>query len=531
MNAPTTTPHSMTSSTTLVVLMVALLAAPPSRGQSPAPGSRAAGGGEAATVKDALAGARATAERSAAELADVRATIDEEKIPLMNELDRLDDELASVRGDYERVLRIRDASTLDVSNTQARIEARRKQNEYLTTQLDQFIREFETLLHVAELQLYGAEIEALKREIKAEASLETAFDARMDLVELAIARLEGGAGGMRFKGKATNRDGVLAEGTFAVIGSRAYFAGPDDGHVGIADSRNDSLEPAVVETPAELKPAIRAFVEQGSGALPVDITEGEAIKLAETRETVVDEIRKGGLVMYPLLGLGALSLLVAVIKWVQLLLVRGIGAKSFRKYLGDLAKGDVESARERIKGIRGPVGRLLRTGIEHRDEPRDLVEEVLYEDVLKARQSLGSFIPFIKISAAASPLLGLLGTVSGMINTFKLITVFGTGDASTFSSGISEALITTKWGLIVAIPCLLVAAFLGRRVKGVLDDMEKMALAIVNHLRTDGRGPVEGGTPTGRGGVDKANRIPADQGVPDPAGPGAAPAVGDGAPA
>jgi hypothetical protein len=75
----------------------------------------------------------------------------------------------------------------------------------------------------------------------------------------------------------------------------------------------------------------------------------------------------------------------------------------------------------------------------------------------------------------------LLGTVTGMINTFKLITIFGTGDASTFSSGISEALLTTMWGLVTAIPALLMAAFLSRKARTTLDDMEKLAVRMMNH--------------------------------------------------
>jgi len=78
--------------------------------------------------------------------------------------------------------------------------------------------------------------------------------------------------------------------------------------------------------------------------------------------------------------------------------------------------------------------------------------------------------------------LGLLGTVTGIINTFKLITVFGTGDVKTLSGGISEALITTKFGLIVAIPSLLLHAFLSRKARGVVDQMEKAAVAFINQV-------------------------------------------------
>jgi biopolymer transport protein ExbB len=91
-------------------------------------------------------------------------------------------------------------------------------------------------------------------------------------------------------------------------------------------------------------------------------------------------------------------------------------------------------------------------------------------------------LPFVAVSAAAAPLLGLLGTVTGIIKTFQLITVFGSGDVKSLSGGISEALITTKYGLIVAIPSLLIHAFLSRKAKGVIGRMETEAVAFANEI-------------------------------------------------
>ena len=84
------------------------------------------------------------------------------------------------------------------------------------------------------------------------------------------------------------------------------------------------------------------------------------------------------------------------------------------------------------------------------------------------------------ITAAAAPLLGLLGTVTGMIKTFNLITIFGTGDAKSLSSGISEALVTTELGLIVAIPALILHGVLSRMTKEKIAALEQTALSFVN---------------------------------------------------
>jgi Mg/Co/Ni transporter MgtE len=123
--------------------------------------------------------------------------------------------------------------------------------------------------------------------------------------------------------------------------------------------------------------------------------------------------------------------------------------------------------------------------------------------MLSTRLKLQRFLPFVAISAAAAPLLGLLGTVTGIINTFRLITVFGSGDVKTLSGGISEALITTKFGLIVAIPSLLLHAFLSRKARGIINQMEKAAVALVNQV---GKTPYRQSSP-----LDELTRLTPDQ--------------------
>ena len=156
--------------------------------------------------------------------------------------------------------------------------------------------------------------------------------------------------------------------------------------------------------------------------------------------------------------------------------------KKVERLLGAVTAKDFAAAKKIAADMSGPTGEMLRSGLEHIRETKDLVKEVMFEKMLETRLKLNSFLPFVAICAAAATLMGLLGTVTGIINTFKMITVFGTGDAKTLSGGISEALITTEFGLIIAIPSLLLHAFLSRKARRHVDGMEKTAVKFVNRF-------------------------------------------------
>ncbi|MFM8358168.1 MAG: MotA/TolQ/ExbB proton channel family protein [Verrucomicrobiota bacterium] len=100
--------------------------------------------------------------------------------------------------------------------------------------------------------------------------------------------------------------------------------------------------------------------------------------------------------------------------------------------------------------------------------------------MLGARSKLERGLPFLALAATTGPLMGLLGTVTGMIATFKLISSFGSGDPKLLAAGISEALMATATGMAVAIPALLLHAFMSRQAKGILGSMEQTAVGFVN---------------------------------------------------
>lgn len=438
-------------------------------------------------TEDAL---RARLEASVTALNELREQLAAEKVPLAQRLAELQGELSEVRARYQSTTRTLDSRSLDLSNLNSELKARNDERTYLSNLLTQYLEGFETGLHIAELSRYGGAVEEAKLapENTNLTELEV-YRAQAGILDVSLDRLEAALGGELFDGRAIDETGLQQPGRFALVGPAALFMS-SGGSVGTAEQRLGSLEPAQIGFALpEDQQAARDLLTGGSGFLPLDPTLGDAHKLAATQETFLEHVQKGGAVMYPIGGMAALALLVALYKYLTMAFIRRPSGKRVTALLAAVGQGNREEAESAVRRIGGPTGRMLAVGVEHMDEPRELVEEAMYESVLTTRLKLQGMLPFIAICAASAPLLGLLGTVTGIINTFKLITVFGSGDVKSLSGGISEALITTKFGLIVAIPSLLLHAFLSRKAKGVTDQMEKSAVSFTNQLaRTQASG-------------------------------------------
>ncbi|MBL8860490.1 MAG: MotA/TolQ/ExbB proton channel family protein [Planctomycetes bacterium] len=440
------------------------------------------------TFEDAQADLQRRLDEAVAELDSLRKRIAEEKIPLSRRLSELEGDLQKARQEHQQTTRLLDGRTLDLSNLRNEIKARQEEKSYLSNLLSEYARNFESRLHVAELQRHAGPLEQAKLAHENTTLTGDEVLARQAaLLATSITRLEDAVGGTRFEGTAVGPDGAVRHGTFALVGPAAWFRSADGAAVGTAEQRLGSLEPAQIpfERPED-HDAAAAFVASGAGLAPIDTTLGNAHKVAATQETFVEHVKKGGPVLVPIFLLAGAAFLVALYRWLGLAFLRSPSRARIQELHAAVARRDHAAAQAKAAAIGGPVGAMLVVGVAHLDEPRELVEEVLFENVLTTRLRLQRFLPFIAISAAAAPLLGLLGTVTGIMNTFQLITVFGTGDVKTLSSGISEALITTEFGLIVAIPSLLIHAFLTRKAKRVVDDMETAAVGFLNQLAKAG---------------------------------------------
>ncbi len=432
----------------------------------------------------AAAGVKKQLDESLAELAKLREQMAAEKIPLSRQLSELENDLVNVRLEFQQTSRLLDTRTLDLTNLRGEIKTRQDEAGYLANLLSEYNRNFESGLHIAELQRYHVILaEARLARENDNLSEEQIFQKQAELFSESLERLHDVLGGTQFKGKAVDPSGTQLQGTFVLIGPVALFRSSDGNVVGTSEQRLGSLEPSVIPfgTPEDTQ-AASSFIADGKGNFTLDPTLGSAHKVESTDETLWEHIGKGGPVMWPILGLAAAAALVVLYKWLAFTLVRKPSQRRIDVVLAAIAQHDKDGALKAAHSMGGPVGRMLRAGLEHLGRPRELVEEAMYEIVISSRLKLQRMLPFLAISTSSAPLLGLLGTVTGIITTFKLITVYGSGDVKTLSSGISEALITTEWGLIVAIPSLLFHAMLTRKMRGIVDQMEKTAVAVLNQI-------------------------------------------------
>ena len=414
-------------------------------------------------------------------LGSERNRIAREKLPLSKTVAALEIEVAELRRQRQRFQKVEDSSTIDLASLKKQVDSLSDREEFIDSRLTEFLRDFEGRLNIAELPRYEGVTEAAKLAGKS-ANLDAAErrTARLAVVDVALERLRNQLGGERFAGEALRPDGHLVPGNFLSLGPTMFFVSDDGSVSGLVESQLNAADPVVVPLPDAFGVALAAVASQGQGVLPLDPTLGKALKIQKARKTVGEYIADGGVVGYVILALGAAALLLTAFKAYEIIGFYVTPHEVVDEILHEIEMGSQDAAAKKAADLEGVAGDMLRTGIRYVSESRSVLEELLFEKVLRVKPTLERFLPFLAITAAAAPLLGLLGTVIGMINTFQLITIFGTGDAKSLSSGISEALMTTALGLVVAIPTLILHGALSRMAKRKMGLLEELSVAFVN---------------------------------------------------
>jgi biopolymer transport protein ExbB len=203
----------------------------------------------------------------------------------------------------------------------------------------------------------------------------------------------------------------------------------------------------------------------GLSAFAVDPTRGQLLSLLVQSPSLLERISQGKEVGYTIICLGIIGLILAI--W-RLLVLITVGAK-----INSQAK-NLNSAGN------NPLGRVLKVAIDNPTDDVEGLELRLGEAIMKETPKLQALLPFLKIIAVVAPLMGLLGTVTGMIVTFQAITLYGAGDPKLMAGGISTALVTTVLGLVVAIPMVFLHTLVSSRARRMVQILQEEATGMLS---------------------------------------------------
>ncbi|MCB9727533.1 MAG: MotA/TolQ/ExbB proton channel family protein [Deltaproteobacteria bacterium] len=303
------------------------------------------------------------------------------------------------------------------------------------------------------------------------------------IAEAAAARIKSAGSLRREPGTFFLQDGTQVEGTVLHIGEVAALGASDAGAGALAPAGGGRL----ALWPRESARTARALIE-GERPETLALVLYDNVERAmepPVEKTARDIVESGGVIAWVIVALGALAALLVLFR---LLILGWVALGMRRRFLGRIERLVREDRANEAAALcarrRGAGPRVLGTLLRHLDRDRETVEDLVAEAVLAETPRVERFGAALGVFAAVAPLLGLLGTVTGMISTFDIITEHGTGDPKLLSGGISEALVTTELGLMVAIPALLLGTLLSGQANGLLGRLERMALRILNIVHT-----------------------------------------------
>ena len=192
----------------------------------------------------------------------------------------------------------------------------------------------------------------------------------------------------------------------------------------------------------------------------------------------------GGWVMPLIVLCSVIALAISIERWIALNPTRIAPPHLLANVWKQLKAGELDAQRLKLLRLGSPLGAILAAGLANRSQGRDVMKESIQEAASHVVHDLERYLNTLGTVAAVSPLLGLLGTVVGMIRVFTEITIQGTGNANALAGGISEALITTATGLAVAIPALVMHRYFTGKIDAIVVGLEQETIKLVDALHS-----------------------------------------------
>jgi biopolymer transport protein ExbB len=414
------------------------------------------------------------------ELTRTRESIGREKEPLLKAMRAAEDRIIAAQTQITRLETGAEKAIEDSRRLAKETDAWRKNESYLNTLAHDSLVAFDEGLLPGERPFLADRVQALQEKFN-EAGQPAGGQKALDVTTLLLERTQQALGGYTLPGSSlVDGDNRLVRGTFAFVGPETFFRPESGGPAGTVRAREGTGN-AVAYLLPEWKPAdAEAFFQGRPGTVYLDASAGKALRLKETKGTLWQHINKGGVVSYAIIAVGLLAVIMVLQKMRDLAQMALDRPETVRPCLAAVARGDRPAAELSVRSFHATTRELFDAGLRHLDGSKALLEDSLNAVLLRQRLHFERRLPLLAVIATAAPLMGLLGTVTGMVRTFTLITVFGTGNAGKLASGISEVLVCTELGLIVAIPTLIAHGFLSHRIQKNLSLLECYAVELVN---------------------------------------------------
>jgi len=388
-----------------------------------------------------------TAQRT---LSNTQKSIAKEQTLLGKKIFNKQQSLSKLREEAAVNRRLADEDTLSLEQLQTRLDTWQQQQQYQLNLLNRFVRQNSNSDHVTNNQN-----ELLSQVVSLINNQEQALYPHFKKQSVVLS------------------NGELSQASTLQVGPVAWFSTQAPKLSGLLnlDDESNALKVALVQSTSNDNPLDSTLKQNGVGStlLTFDPSLTHLVTSQAQQESPLEHLEKGGLWAIPIILFACFALTIALLKAAQLLRLSKIKMHS-QMQLQQFFKA------ENTNEFAGMQKQLFNLTLQ--SEKGQVRDDQLFNQLIHDKHKLDNFIGAIAVTAAVAPLLGLLGTVSGMIETFKMMTLFGSGDPEVVSGGIAQALITTELGLVVAIPALVLNALLSRKAKAYYSQLEGFALQL-----------------------------------------------------